>query len=331
MGLLLDHVNVCLSKLRADPITALSTDGSTDAFRAQVAVMRAVRRIWNNRQWSFKRRTSTFSTVASTMDYVLDKSIGQPYGLLAKFPTGFQYRVRMMSRSNLDQMEPNQVRVGQPFIGIVSDLGGVTTQISSGGLVTIVSSNTLDLTQKVLVKGIVSGQEDYEELTLNGTTSVSTTKSFTSITWVTKSAITAGRVTVTTGATTLIVMGPLEKTIKLRTISLYPIPNAVYTITVRHFLKSPPLSEAYEDTGIPDEWDYVVDQWAFALALQAKGQDQGAEFAAQIKLAEQFLDVDMASEEEAYSEDPILPQRAGDNYNEQELRWVPSGFGVIDY
>lgn len=260
-------------------------------------------------------------------DYPLDKSIGRPYGVLSSVAP---YKLTMMSRYNLDRFDPKRTMTGDPKIAAISDMAPVSTQPGSAAVITVVSSSTDDVTQKVLVKGIVSGQEDYEQVSLNGTTSASTTKSFSSITSITKSATTSGRVTVTSGATTVVVLGPLDKTVNLRVMSLYPIPQSVLTITVRHFDRAPFLTHAYEGLGPLDDWDYVVDQWAFLLALQSKGQDQSAEFNNQVLLGTKMLDEDMASEEGDSSDDPILIDDAGRPGSPLEALWVPSGHGIME-
>ena len=178
---------------------------------------------------------------------------------------------------------------------------------------------------------MVGGYVDFEELSLSGTTPVNGTKSFTAIYAVTKSDATAGRITVTTNAASVtnVVLAPQEKTLRLRKIRLHPIPSSVITITAKSFGLPPELTQAYEDTEIPSRWDYVVDQYAFALSIQAKGKDQLDEFVTNMQLAKTMVEEDMSSEEEISSEDIIVPERwggTGDGYS----GWtsLPNGYGV---
>lgn len=317
-----------MSKLRADPVTVLSTDLTTDAYKAQVAVNRAVRRIWNHKQWTFRRRSLTFSTVIGQTDYPLDKRIGQPYSVLSSV---LPYKLAVISRFNLDRADPQRAMTGDPKIAAISETVPVTTQPSAASVIEVVSSGAADTTQKVLVKGIVSGEEDYEQLSLNGITSVFTTKSFSSITSISKSAVTAGRVTVKIGATTLVTLGPLDKTVLLRVMTLYPVPTAVVTVTIRHFAPSPAFfSNFYEPTQIPEDFDYVVDQWAFLMALQSKGQDQDTEFKSQLVVATAMLEEDMATEERDSSDDPIFLADAGDNSEGGQPWGLPNGRGFME-
>jgi hypothetical protein len=328
MGLFLDHVNVCLSKMRADPITVLSSDPTTDAFRAQVAVNRAVRRIWNHAKWTFRRKTYTFSTVAAQTDYILDKSVGQIYSVLS---ANQPYKLQPISRFNLDKLDPQRTLTGDPRLVAISDISPVIVQTAAASVISVVSNNVLDITQKVLVKGVVGGQVFYEQLALNGTTPALTTNSFTSIISITKSDVTLGQVIVTAGATTLLVLGALEKTAYLRIMTLYPIPTSIILITVRFFGVAYNMTNAYEETGIPDEWDYVVDQWAFILALQAKGQDQTTEFNEQMVFGTKMLDQDMSTEESDSSDDPILIDDAGALTSGREGLWLAPGRGEMQY
>lgn len=75
------------------------------------------------------------------------------------------------------------------------------TQPSSAGTVSVASSDTDDTTQAITIDGLVNSLRTSEAITLNGTTSVSGTKSFSHIYGVRKSAETEGTVTVTRSST----------------------------------------------------------------------------------------------------------------------------------
>ncbi len=309
MAIFLDHVNKVLGMLRADPITALSTDTSTVAFRTQLAVQRAIAKVWNSKQWSFKQRKTTLSVASGEDEIELPKDVGEPYMILSSLEP---YILTSIDEDDFDRLEPNPQESASPKVIMLFEQEGVNTQLSAASTVTAVSSSSADITQKVLVKGIVSGEVDYEELSLIGTTSVTTSKSFTKITSVTKSDITSGRVTITdSGAVTLLVMSPLEKVIRLRKARLYPDPSASLTVTIKHFALPRIPVHAYEDSEIPSRWNYVVEQYAFAMALQPQGQDQINEQIAQFNLANAFMG-DMAKEEKQSSMQIIQPAKAFD-------------------
>lgn len=325
MGLFLEHVNTLLAKLRADPISSLSTDTTSEAYKAQMAVRRAVWRVWNAKQWGFKLRVDTaFNTTASQESYVLRKYIGEPVTLkIDEAP----YILTGITEETKDRLVPNAVETGVPAYYSLFELRGCSNQPSSASTLTVYSSSASDTTQTVYVKGIVSGEIKAETVALAGTSQISTTNSYTTVLSITKSAITEGVVNVNAGATTVETLSQQEFTIRRRVLRLYPIPADSYDITVKHFAHPPFLTNAYEDTEIPFRWDYVVDQWAYALGLQTKGQEQLAEQTTALQLAKIFLEDDMAAEEFISSDTIIVPQKWGeaatDNYFPQL-----SGYGI---
>ena len=327
MGLYLDHVNTVLSKLRETAITSLSTNKDSEAYKAQIAVQRAVNRVWNARTWTFRQKRVTFSTSSGQSLYALPKEIAEPYSILSSVSP---FRLFSVDEDLFDMKIPNPQSTGNPQIITLFDHIGVENQPSSASVITVVSSSSSDTSQTIVVRGTVNGEDDVEEISLNGTSNAAGTKSFTAITAISKSDVTVGRVTVTTnsGAVTNVTIAPQEKTPFFRRARLYPEPDSTITITVKHYSQPPILTKAYDTTQIPDRWDYVIDQYAFAFALQAKGQDQGTEFQTQFAVAEQFLKDDMQVEEKQSTEEVIQPLRALD-IEEGVPNWVPSGFGVL--
>lgn len=308
MAIFLEHVNVILGKLRQDTISTISTDQTTVAFRVQTAVQRAIARVWNAKQWTFKQSKDTLTLVASTSEYNLPKVVGEPYLILS---TLSPYFVRPISEDKFDTEVPNPISSANPEIAMLFENTGVRTQPTSASIVTIASNSASDTTQKVLVRGVVSGEEDSELLSLSGLTSVNSTKSFSKIYAISKSAATAGLITVTSnsGAVSVLTIGPLEKTVRVKKIRFYPIPSAVGTITIKHFRVPFIPTQDFDDSGIPSRWDYIVEQYAFAMALQPLGQDQINEQTVEFQLADKMLLEDMASEEKQDSSVVLVPNR----------------------
>ena len=329
MGIFIDHVNACLQKVRETPITSLSTDTTTEAFRAQEAVRRAVKRVWNAKQWSFKLRRFTFSTTASQEAYALPKLVGETYKIKS---SASPYDITVVSEDLFDRNVPNPTTTGNPEIARLFEMVGVETQPTSASAVTVASSSASDTTQTVLIKGLVSGQVDYEELALNGTSQVTGSKQFSEIYAVSKSDVTVGRISVlSNGATVTNATIPTQdKVVRMRRLRLYPIPSSTLTITVKCFGLSPELTRAYEDTEIPPRWDYVVDQFAYAYMLQTKGKEQLEEFAVQMQLADKMLGDDMMTEEYISAEEIIVPERWGGT-GDGSLGWtsLPAGHGYV--
>ena len=309
MGLFISHVNVVLSKMRESSISSLSTDKDSVAYLAQIAVQRAIARVWNARQWTWKQRKTTLSLTSGDNEKNLPRDVGEPYLVLSSVSP---YLLKYMSEDEFDRRDPNPTASGNPRIYTLFEHTGVEEQPSAASVISLVSSSASDTTQKVLVRGLVSSCDDYEEVSLNGLTTVFTTKSFSRVDSVSKSADTAGRVTLTVGATTLLTLGPLEVSPRIRKIRFFPEAGSSITATLKHY-KAPVIPvNAYDASEIPTRWDYVVEQFAFALAIQSKGKDQADEAAIQFQLAEKYLNEDMSAEEKQTSSALIVPDMALD-------------------
>lgn len=108
--------------------------------------------------------------------------------------------------------------------------------------VTIASSSASDTNVSVTVFGTVSSYPDYEVITTDaadGTTSVSGSKSFTSIERVVKDASTVGRITATTnsGNVTVAVLpvGDTTAGILYRKVQLWPLPDSIIPVNVWYY------------------------------------------------------------------------------------------------
>lgn len=303
----IDHVNRVLGMLRESPITELSTDTSTVAYRVQIAVQRAIARVWNAKQWTFKQRKKTLSLSSGEDEAELPKDIGEPYLVLSSLDP---YMLEPVEEDEFDRRIPNPTEASNPQVFMLFEHAGVNAQPASAAVVSVVSSSASDTSEiKVLIKGLVSGEMDSEEVSLNGTTSASTTKSFSQVDSVVKSAATQGRITVTSGATTLLTLAPGEATVRLRKIRVWPEPTATTTLTIKHYAMPRIPYKAYEDSEIPSRWDYVVEQFAFAMSLQPKGQDQINEQVSQFRIAAEYMK-DMSMEEKQSSLTVIRPNKA---------------------
>ena len=117
-----------------------------------------------------------------------------------------------------------------------------------------------DIFQKVSVLGYVSSQLQEEEVELNGTTAVSTTKSFTSLLRISKSHKTHGYVTCTSNAAavTNIVLDPGETETEVQTVNLYPIPSDAETINYEVFIKHPILYRYTDSPLFPSEFHNLL-------------------------------------------------------------------------
>ena len=187
MAVFLEHINQVLAKLREPSITALSTDRDSAAFNTQMAVQRAIARVWNAKSWTFKQRRTTLSVSSGSERVKLPKDVGEPYTILSSL---YPYLLRPKTEDEFDRREPNPTATGNPRIYTLFHYDGVDTQPTSASTLSVASSSAADTTQTVLIRGQVSGQDDYESVSLSGTSTVTTSKSFTRVDSVSKSGTT---------------------------------------------------------------------------------------------------------------------------------------------
>ena len=112
----------------------------------------------------------------------------------------------------------------------------VGTQPTSSSVIKFTSDNSSDNTQTIFIKGTSNGFQKTETLTLAGTSGVSTSNSYTKIIQISKSAVTAGGVTVTSnaGAVTNTYLNPTQMQTRDRMIRFYWTPAATASIIVRY-------------------------------------------------------------------------------------------------
>lgn len=117
-----------------------------------------------------------------------------------------------------------------------------------------------DIAQTVTVMGYVSGQLQEEELLLNGSSSVATTKSFTSLVRISKSDKTHGYITATSnsGVVTNAILDPGDNDIDVQTVKLYPIPSATETISYEAYITHPHLYKDSDAPLIPSEFHNLL-------------------------------------------------------------------------
>lgn len=115
----------------------------------------------------------------------------------------------------------------------------VLRQPNSASVVTVSSSSTSDTTQQVTVFGTVSSYPDQETLSLNGTSNVNSTKSFSKIERIVKDASTVGRVTATTNSANVTVavlpVGDGTAGLTYKKVRLWPTPDNVFPMNAWYY------------------------------------------------------------------------------------------------
>ena len=231
-----------------------------------------------NHLWKFLKRKTTFATVASTSDYVMERDVNR---IALMRQTSSPIKLTQISDDRFFNDLPNPTQTGLPTIYRLWEIDGLSTRLSSADTVNIVSSSALDGSSfTVSVIGYVSGRLVSEVFTLNGTSSVSGSTTFDAREiFVSKSGKTTGNITVSknTGSTTLLVLAPEDISPRFKIATLYPIPSSAITIYVEYYKY---IREMVNDSDTPEfhsQWHYVVRLGALAKVYQHLGKTADSE------------------------------------------------------
>jgi hypothetical protein len=129
-------------------------------------------------------------------------------------------------------------------------------------VVTVSSSSASDVTQKVIVFGLVNGYPDQEALSLNGLTSVNGTKSFSKIDRIIKDSSSVGLITCTSNSAkvtlAVIPVGDNTAGIQYKKVSLWPLPSVVTPINVWYYKQPWRLVNDYDVHELGQEFDHAI-------------------------------------------------------------------------
>lgn len=226
-----------------------------------------------NHLWSWLRRKTTFATVVSTEDYIMERDVDR-IGILRQLSTPI--KLTQVPDELFFRYMPNPVESGSPLFYREWAVQGISTKLSSADTINILSSSSSDgSTFTVSITGYISGRLTTEVLTLNGTNSVSGSKTFDAREiYVSKSGWTTGDITVSraTGGTTLVIIGKDEITPRFKVLTLYPTPGSAITMYLEYYKR---IKELVNDSDAPEfdgKWHYVVRLGALAKVFQQLGK-----------------------------------------------------------
>lgn len=197
---------------------------------------------------------TTFTTVSDQAQYFLSTRVSgnRIWGLYNQTEDRKLYEKPLEEIYNLD---PTPTETGiSSFWSYVSqeECQAVPT---AAGTISVVSSSTQDTSKNVVIKGKASGIEQYEILSLNGTTAVTGT-----ISWdaseplsISLGSICSGVVTATRGSVTVASIPPGHPRVQCPLIRLNLIPDSAQTIRYFFYKRSLPLISDYEVVDLPDE------------------------------------------------------------------------------
>jgi len=258
--------------------------------------------------------TTTNDTLVYNLPYDFDKFIyfKSKYGRLTEL-TPAAFHNRFPDRTD---------RKAQDFaFYAVEEFEGVRNQITTDEQITVESDSTSD-TQKILVRGNVSNYDDYEELTLNGTSAVTSTKTFSEVAYVSKSEATLGRVTVkgATSGKTLTVISPEHLTAQYKRLVIDSNPQETLTLSGEYYsLVFKPVRD-YDVFKIPA--DLVL---LNALALLGWERRDLANQMSIEKKYQQELAIAIKYERKSYSIDSKM------ELQNESRKIIPDDYPLVDY
>jgi hypothetical protein len=149
----------------------------------------------------------------------------------------------------------------------------VKSQPASAAKLTLKSSSASDVTQSILIRSIIDGGEYYETVSLSGTSVRTATQSSSRVLGISKTAVTAGNITVydNDGVTVLAFMPPEKLESRYRQLHLHPIPSGETVYHLRVKRKVLPLNQNY-DYPIVSGIDNIIETGAAADAWRSKRQ-----------------------------------------------------------
>lgn len=171
---------------------------------------------------------------------------------------------------------------GSPEIAYLSGFSAVTNQPSSASLLSIVSS-AAD-TAVVKIEGLnSSGILVGEEITLNGTTPVSSVISYSRIIGRSINGFMTGNLTITSnaGVVTNIVLGPRQRQSMLPTIIFYPQPDAADTLYYDGVMTLPDIVNNNDMSLIPEKYHDAIESYCLYKGQLHKANPEGAALAMQ--------------------------------------------------
>ena len=263
--------------------------------------------------WKESYGTTTITTVANQATYPLPWDFGEVvyiYDNTNKKP--------LFERPEQGAQNDTTL-VGAPDYFSVKEVGMLITPATASNL-SISSSSASDTTQTIFIKGRNSaGTEVTETVTLNGTSTVSTTNVLSTYQQISKSATTVGTVTIASNAGgTLATLGPGQMQARYRIAHFYYIPSAVTSLIVRYKKALLPMVNDYDYPLID-----IADELMFGAQADAwRAKRQFAKAAALEAQYEELVQRRMYQEEQTrdISFDPT-PYPRDTNYNASTTTW----------
>lgn len=226
--------------------------------------------------WSFLRRKRIITTTTSQEDYQLPRDVDK-IGLVRQTETPI--KLRFVPDHLFYKWIPNPTEEGNPKFYRLWEEYGVETQLDADDTIDAVSSSTADSGAgfKVTISGLdANGVFQTEVLTLNGTTVVTGSTTFSKIIQVSKSAATTGDITITenSGGTTVVIMKPWERSPRFKRISFYVIPSGAISIYIEYYTRLKELVNGSDVPNLDVKWHWIIREGTLAKIYQYQNKEQ---------------------------------------------------------
>lgn len=219
--------------------------------------------------WSWLKRKTTFS--ATSEDTVLERDVDR-IAIMRQLdsPTKIEFVPDDVFYRNI----PDPDASGNPYMYRLWEVIGTSARLGTASALSVSSSSSSDDAEySVVVSGYISGRMESETITMNGTSTVSGSKTFDARElFISKSALFNGNLTVKdASANTLVIIGPEEVSPRFKVVSLYPIPTSS-TIYLEYYKKVKELNNDHEMPEFDPKWHYTVLLGTIAKVYQYLGK-----------------------------------------------------------
>ena len=264
-------------------ILDLGSHDSGDEFEGMVkaAINRTYRQVLQASNQETLQREFSLTTASGTSQYGMPLYVKR---VLNIEDATERRRIYDISAQQFDATYPGHSDTGAPRRAYMLGKYGCEAQPTSASVITVVSDSTSDTaTSYVTITGFVSGELQQETLTLNGTSSVAGSKSFTAIERIVKHADTGitivGTITVTSNsaAVTVAVIPPQYESPTHLWFEFHPIPTAAQTYAVRSDMRKPDLIDDSDWPEIDEDFHSMIVWGAGAQCLPNAGKGAQAD------------------------------------------------------
>lgn len=194
-----------------------------------------------NKALKFYQAERTFATVSGTKYYYLSRELSLAHEVKFFNQSNDNYQIRVRPYDYILRRDQDESETGKPIRAAFVELSSVQRQpseTSDDGTLKVKSSSTNDTTQKVTITGraTIGGQqvEMTEELTLTGTTAVTSAYTWVYLYSISKSDDTAGYVSVWDSTQTYLytLIDPFRDRSEYQKWRLWPTPDSADTIKI---------------------------------------------------------------------------------------------------